>query len=199
MLVHDSYSSVDDASAAEIFTKIQNAFDSTFCHFLQVKIVWEKVSGSLAKLNCQTPSSGKFSVSQPRRTWPTSYGRALVNLRERNPQKKWHKKTSICHSQQWNSVCSKVFLYSSLVFFGDQKRQLHDKWNGHKVCSFKMTWCFNTASIKKQNLSIFKCLVTLVHSGHHSIPSKKKWERLVPTNVKDIFGKFSGRPMFCPS
>ena len=36
MLVHDSYSSVDDAAAAEIFTKIQNAFDSTFCHFLQV-------------------------------------------------------------------------------------------------------------------------------------------------------------------
>ena len=37
MLVHDSYSSVDDAAAADIFTKIQNAFDSTFCHFLQVK------------------------------------------------------------------------------------------------------------------------------------------------------------------
>ena len=36
VLVHDSYSSVDDAAAAEIFTKIQNAFDSTFCHFLQV-------------------------------------------------------------------------------------------------------------------------------------------------------------------
>ena len=41
VLVHDSYSSVDDAAAAEIFTKIQNAFDSTFCHFLQVnKIIY---------------------------------------------------------------------------------------------------------------------------------------------------------------
>jgi len=36
VLVHDSYSPVDDAAAAEIFTKIQNAFEPTFCHFLQV-------------------------------------------------------------------------------------------------------------------------------------------------------------------
>ena len=34
--MHDSYSPVDDAAAAEIFTKIQNAFEPTFCHFLQV-------------------------------------------------------------------------------------------------------------------------------------------------------------------
>ena len=33
-----SYSSVDDSSAQELFTKVQNAFDSSNCHFLQVSI-----------------------------------------------------------------------------------------------------------------------------------------------------------------
>ena len=48
--MHDSYSSVDDAAAADIFTKIQNAFDSTFCHFLQVKIIvaiWTREIGNV--------------------------------------------------------------------------------------------------------------------------------------------------------
>jgi len=34
VLVHDSYSNVDDAAAQEMFTLVQNAFDSTNCHFL---------------------------------------------------------------------------------------------------------------------------------------------------------------------
>ena len=38
----------------------------------------------------------------------------------------------------WNPVCSKVLLYTSLVFSRDQKRHLDDKWNGHQVCRFKM-------------------------------------------------------------
>jgi hypothetical protein len=39
VLVHDSYSSVDDAAAAELFTSLQNAFDSANCHFLQVNLM----------------------------------------------------------------------------------------------------------------------------------------------------------------
>ena len=42
VLVHDSYSPVDDAAAAEIFTKIQNAFEPTFCHFLQVLKIFDR-------------------------------------------------------------------------------------------------------------------------------------------------------------
>jgi len=36
VLVHDSYSSIDDGTAQELFTQVQNAFDSANCHFLQV-------------------------------------------------------------------------------------------------------------------------------------------------------------------
>ena len=36
VLVHDSSSSLDDSTAAELFTRVQNAFDSANCHFLQV-------------------------------------------------------------------------------------------------------------------------------------------------------------------
>ena len=36
VLVHDSSSSLDDSTAAELFTRVQNSFDSANCHFLQV-------------------------------------------------------------------------------------------------------------------------------------------------------------------
>jgi len=36
VLVHDSYSAIDDGTAQELFTQVQNAFDSSNCHFLQV-------------------------------------------------------------------------------------------------------------------------------------------------------------------
>ena len=36
VLVHDSYSAVDDTTAQELFTQVQNAFDSTNCHFLPI-------------------------------------------------------------------------------------------------------------------------------------------------------------------
>ena len=63
---------------------------------------------SLTK-KCQTHSSGKFSVSQPRWTWPTSYGRALV-MRKKCPKihaSKIHVQWKI-HApktlSQWNSL-----------------------------------------------------------------------------------------------
>ena len=34
MLVHDTYSNIDDAAAQEMFTTVQNAFDSSSCCFL---------------------------------------------------------------------------------------------------------------------------------------------------------------------
>ena len=36
VLVHDNYSSVDETAAQEMFTQVQNAFDSSNCHFLAI-------------------------------------------------------------------------------------------------------------------------------------------------------------------
>ena len=36
VLVHDGSSSLDDSTATELFARVQNAFDSANCHFLQV-------------------------------------------------------------------------------------------------------------------------------------------------------------------